>query len=199
MNKLLITSIALIISWAINAQNYFPQKLQNQHEAEDEAGVFFAGGAISYWNDTKAKSVTFDFCPEFGYLFNDDWGIGLLLGYEYEKETALQTTNAFKVSPFVRYYYYHQLPFNLYVDGGIGYNFAKNQKGNISSSTQGFEIGIRPGACVDLTEGLCLCLRMGFIGYRNDYFMGEEPEMGKNGFGIRFAPEELMIGLELEF
>ncbi len=38
---------------------------------------------------------------------------------------------------------------------------------------------------------------MGFIGYRHDYFMGEEEGLGSNGFGIRFAPEELVIGLEL--
>ena len=29
--------------------------------------------------------------------------------------------------------------------------------------------------------------------------MGEEPQMGSKGFGLRFAPEELMVGLELEF
>ena len=40
---------------------------------------------------------------------------------------------------------------------------------------------------------------MGFVGYRHDYFGGEEPEIGTNGFGLRFAPEELMIGFELEF
>jgi len=40
---------------------------------------------------------------------------------------------------------------------------------------------------------------MGFLGYRHSYFSGEEPGIGENGFGIRFAPEELMIGLELEF
>lgn len=63
----------------------------------------------------------------------------------------------------------------------------------------GFEIGVRPGACVDLTEGLCLCLRLGFIGYRNRFFAGEEEGIGNSGWGIRFAPEELNIGLELEF
>lgn len=53
----------------------------------------------------------------------------------------------------------------------------------------GFELGLRPGACVDLTEGLCLCLL---------YFMGEEPKLGERGWGLNLSPEELMIGLELE-
>jgi len=36
------------------------------------------------------------------------------------------------------------------------------------------------------------------MGYRNNYHGGEEPHIGTTGFGLRFAPEELMIGLELE-
>ena len=78
-------------------------------------------------------------------------------------------------------------------------NFGNYRLDNISSDKWGFEVGIRPGACVDLTEGLCLCLRMGFAGYRRDYFTAEEPRVGNNGFGLRFAPEELMIGIEFEF
>src|SRR3712207_8044931 len=93
------------------------------------------------------------------------------------------------------------LPFNLYLDGGFGLNWTKekNKATQQTTNLHGWEIGIRPGACVDLTEGLCLCLRIGFAGYRKDYVMGEEPKIGSNGFGILFAPEDLMIGLELEF
>ncbi|WP_262500772.1 hypothetical protein [Hallella colorans] len=40
---------------------------------------------------------------------------------------------------------------------------------------------------------------MGFADYRKNYFVGEEQEIGNDGFGLRFAPEEVMIGLELEF
>ena len=35
---------------------------------------------------------------------------------------------------------------------------------NKTDKHHGFEIGLRPGACVDLTKGLCLCMRMGFAG-----------------------------------
>ena len=93
----------------------------------------------------------------------------------------------------------HRGPFNLFMDGGAGVNFAEERKGGSVERRNGFEIGIRPGGCVDLTEGLCLCLRFGFLGYRSGYFSGEEPGLGHDGFGIRFAPEELMVGLELEF
>ncbi len=148
--------------------------------------------------------MTLDLCPEFGYIFNDKWAVGLLLGYEREREIeddVKYISNAFKFSPFARYYYFHKGPFNLYLDGGFGLNFGnvRNSLTNTTTNFRGFEVGVRPGACVDLIEGLCLCLRFGFVGYRDNYFMGEEPGLSSNGFGIRFAPEEVMIGLELEF
>ncbi len=184
-----------------NAQQTFPaQKQVREHEHD---GRVFIGGAVTFWNNTDEKKVSLDLCPEVGYLFNDDWGVGVMLGYEFESETehaVKHVSQAFKISPFARYYYLHKGPFNLYLDGGFGWNREKHgvKDGN-SYLHKGFEIGVRPGACVDLTEGLCLCLRMGFVGYRHDYFMGEEDGIGNNGFGVRFAPEELMIGLELEF
>lgn len=184
------------------AQQTFPAHEQD-HEAKHK-GRFFIGGAATYWNNAESKTISFDFCPEIGYLFNDDWGIGLLLGYEFESATLSgikRTSNGIKISPFTRYYYLHNGPFNLYLDGGFGFNRTQEQSPLLPKSDweNGFEIGIRPGACVDLTEGLCLCLRMGFMGYRKNYSMGEEEKIGENGWGIRFAPEELMIGLELEF
>lgn len=172
------------------------------HKEHQHRGRFFVGGALSYWNDTQEKTKSFDFAPEMGYLFNESWGAGVLLGYEHEQKTegaAQVSANAFKIAPFVRYYYLHQGPFNLYADAGMGFNFSSEKMGTRTTQAKGFELGLRPGACVDLTEGLCLCLRMGFIGYRDNFFMGEEPGLGSRGFGLRFAPEELMIGLELEF
>lgn len=202
IKSLFVAFLACMTTSSGFAQNVFPHhKLESDKDHEHE-GRFFAGGAVSFWSDNKDKTLTLDLCPEIGYLFNDNWGVGLLLGYEYEhrKEGGTKTIgNAFKVSPFVRYYYFHRSPFNLYLDAGGGFNFSKEKEGDTTKHINGFEIGIRPGACVDLTEGLCLCLRMGFVGYRNDYFMGEEPKMGTKGFGLRFAPEELMVGLELEF
>ena len=84
----------------------------------------------------------------------------------------------------------HREPFNLYIDGGLGFS--------TSGGVKGWEVGFRPGACVDLTKSLCLCLRLGFVGYRNQFGAGEEAGLSPSGFGLRFAPEEVQIGLELE-
>ncbi len=181
--------------WVMEAQQAnFPNTEPHEH---DHNGRFFIGGSLNYWYNTSEKASTFSIRPEAGYLFNDTWGVGAFLAYEFEDDTR-----AFSVTPFVRYYYLHRLPFNLYLDGCFGWNavISKPMPGsNVKSPQYGWELGVRPGACIDLTEGLCLCLRLGFLGYRDRFIMGEEPEIGTKGFGVRFAPEELEIGLELEF
>lgn len=191
-------------------QNAFSYKEQMGHkEPHEHKGRFFVGGVINYWYDADDKQHSFEFAPEFGYLFNNDWGLGAFLSYDYGTELSTQakkTSHFYSITPFVRYYYFHREPFNLYLDGCVGVNWSKEievphttpDAPNVESM-RGFEVGIRPGACVDLTEGLCLCLRLGFIGYRNSFFAGEEEGVGTSGWGVRFAPEELKIGLELEF
>jgi len=203
MKRNILTALA-ILGFVLNVSAQENFTVKSDEHSHSHKGRILIGGALTYWNNTKAKSMVFDLCPEFGYFFNDMWGVGLLLGYEREKELLNgknHISNAFKISPFVRYFYCHKEPFSLFLDGGFGLNWGKNQYegDNAVSRFKGFEIGVRPGASLDLTEGLCLCMRMGFIGYRNNFFMGEEPGLSNNGFGIRFAPEELMIGLELEF
>lgn len=194
---LLITAMSLM-TLSSQAQ----ESVLTEHHDDDHGGRLFAGGSVTFWRDTKEKTTTLDICPEVGYLFNDKWGVGVLLGYEHEKgseDGKATIDNSFKISPFVRYYYYHKGPFNLFLDGGAGINFGSFEKNGAKERKSGFEVGVRPGACADLTDGLCLCLRMGFMGFRKSYFSGEEPLIGNDGFGLRFAPEELMIGLELEF
>ena len=172
MKKLLLSIFFLssaFCAWAQNDGLPF-------HEHDEETGLFL-GGSLTYW------------------------AAGIMLGYGFDSERVggvKSITRIYKVSPFVRYYYMHRGPFNLYLDGGMGFNHSKPEQ-NTATKRNGYEIGIRPGVCVDLAKGFCLCMRMGFAGYRNNYFVGEEHEVGDNGFGLRFAPEELMIGLELEF
>lgn len=196
--------LATAMAVAAHAQAYFPHT-SGSAEAHEEGGRMFTGGAITFWSDPDDHSTLFEVAPEVGYLFNDTWGVGLMLGYEYERQgrdaEGATVSHALKLSPFGRYYYLHRGPFNLYVDGSVGISRVseKLRATHVRNSSWGFEAGLRPGACVDLTEGLCLCLRMGFVGYRHRYTGGEEERIGTNGFGLRFAPEELMIGLELEF
>lgn len=216
-------ALFLGVNNALFGQHSHPKKELHKDETEmptwpksvsehnhSHKGVMFFGGALSLYHDVKAYSTSFSFHPEGGYLLSDRWGIGVLLGIgldSHKEEGRTHIEQEYKVSPFVRWYYFRPNPFNLYLDMGAGWNLKRtNDEKENSKNLQGYEIGIRPGACIDLIEGLCLCLRLGFIGYRHSYFAGEEKihthNAGgetQNGFMLHFAPEEAMIGLELEF
>ena len=181
--------VALLLGSAtpLVAQQYFPHGDPSTPDEHGARWVF--GGLVSFWQDNKAKTTTFDFSPEVGYLFNENWGLGVVGTYQYQKGNG-ESESLWALRPFARYYYMRREPFNLYLDGGFGFS--------TSGGVKGWEVGLRPGACVDLTKGLCLCLRLGFIGYRDKFGAGEEAGLSTSGFGLRFAPEELQIGLELE-
>lgn len=185
----------------------WPKSVENH--THSHKGVVFIGGALSFYHDVKANSTSFQFHPEGGYLLSDRWGLGVLLGIGIDSHKENGHTHMhqeYKVSPFARWYYFRPNPFNLYLDMGAGWNLRRTQKEDGGfQNLHGFEVGVRPGACIDLIEGLCLCLRLGFVGYRQNFFAGEEQIHGgehgatHNGFLFHFAPEEAMIGLELEF
>lgn len=194
MKKLFTLFAGLLLALLWSCGSLQAQTTTDEH---DHQASWFVGGVASFWIDSDAGKTSLEFQPEFGYFLNDTWAVGLIAGYGLEShevtgEKVLQ--HEVSLSPFVRYYYLHRGPFNLYVDGNVGYSY-ETSKGN---SHHGYEVGLRPGACVDLAEGLCLCMRLGFLGYRKS-FHGEEPSVPSNGFGLSFTPEHLMIGLELEF
>ena len=192
--KRLFTLFAGLLALLWSCGSLQAQTTTDEHE--DHAS-WFVGGVASFWVNSDAKTTSLEFHPELGYFFSDTWAVGLMAGYGLKsQETASQKAlqHEFSLSPFVRYYYLHRGPFNLYVDGNVGYSYERQGE----HSHQGFEVGLRPGACLDLAEGLCLCMRLGFLGYRKS-FHGEEPGVPSNGFGLSFTPEHLMVGLELEF
>lgn len=187
--RLLSLSTALLLGgYVTHAQEVAHQHAAHAAEAEEHSGRLVLGGSLSAWIE-RGDKTNLTLAPEVGYLFNEDFGIGLVGGYHYLRE-ADERMHAWSLRPFARYYYMHREPFNLYLDGGFGVSGGAGRRG--------WEVGVRPGACVDLTKGICLCLRMGFVGYRSSFTGGEEPELSPSGWGFRFSPEELQIGLELE-
>lgn len=167
----------------------------SEHKEGHTHANYWAGGSLTLWIDKTTKETTTSFRPEFGHFLNKQWGIGLVGNYTSEGEMR-----SYGFTPFVRRYVFENRPFNIYFDGGVGLSWSQAKVDDSWSKAKlGYEIGLRPGVCLDLAKGLCLCLRMGFIGYRDSFTSAEEHELTPHGFGLRFAPEELQIGLEFEF
>ena len=96
--------VALLLGSAtpLVAQQYFPNGDPSTPDEHGARWVF--GGLVSFWQDNKAKTTTFDFSPEVGYLFNENWGLGVVGTYQYQKGNG-ESESLWALRPFARYYY----------------------------------------------------------------------------------------------
>lgn len=143
---------------------------------------------------TRRRRVHLSTYTQDGLFLNKDWAIGIILGMGCTSMVVIRATT-FVSLPLHDTTICIKGPFNLYLDGGIGYNYAKANGGEGSS---GFEVGIRPGACVDLTEGFAYVCGWALWGIET-ISLAERSQVCPTMASAFTCPEELMVGLEDEF
>lgn len=151
---------------------------------------WWAGGKVGYWHN-KSESIKtnhFSISPEFGYDFNAKWSVGTSIGYEsIQAKTGDkdESTNAFIISPYVRYKYFNSGILTLFVDGGFGC---------AAGDVEGFQIGLAPGLAVKITDRFSFLTSVGYLGYKKDHFND-----GGDGFGLNLASSDLKFGFFYSF
>lgn len=73
---------------------------------------------------------------------------------------------------------------------GLGFSTSKVKH---EDAKNGFEVGVKPGIAIKLNEHFSLISKVGFAGFRDDYFRGED------GLGVTFEGENISIGIDYEF
>lgn len=184
MKKFLFTLAAAVITLTASAQVYL-------------------GGEVGLWRDYDGNETTFKILPEVGYNLSDKWAIGTVIGYSYGYENSLHknlteiTTNAFVVTPYARYTYATLGPVNLFLDGGFGFATYKTETaGKDGDAQNAWEIGIKPGVAVNLTEKLSFVSHVGFLGWRDQ---DEAEVFGDNGVGFDLSGNTITFGLYYNF
>ena len=159
----------------------------------------YVGGTIGLWHDDDADATTFLLSPEVGYNLNAKWAVGVNLTYIHLKssfdlsnESFDAKLNGFAFAPYARYSFYENKIVRLFVDGGVGFSTYKYDIDG-ADSTNGFEIGIKPGVAIKLNKSFSLVAKCGFLGYRDDYMYGD------NGYGLNFSGEDLSFGFQYNF
>lgn len=153
----------------------------------------YLGGGISLWRNNDVDKTSFSITPDVGYNLSEKWAVGVELAYAhkgYDGEDAI-STNAFALAPYARYSFYENKIVRLFLDMGFGFSTYKEKH---VDSVNGFEIGVKPGLAVKLNDNFSFITKVGFAGYRDDYYRGEE-----NGFGVGLDGENISIGIEYEF
>jgi len=160
--------------------------------ASAQEGIYLGGG-ISLWRNNDVDKTSFSITPDVGYNLSEKWAVGVELAYTHKgyDEDYKVSTNAFALAPYARYSFYENKIVRLFLDMGFGFS---TYKAKHADSVNGFEIGVKPGLAVKLNDNFSFITKVGFAGYRDDYYRGEE-----NGFGVGLDTENISIGIEYEF
>lgn len=162
------------------------------HHCQRTGRHLYLGGGISLWRNNDVDKTSFSITPDVGYNLSEKWAVGVELAYAHNGYDGDKlNSNAFALAPYARYSFYENKIVRLFLDMGFGFSTYKEKH---AESVNGFEIGVKPGLAVKLNDNFSFITKVGFAGYRDDYYRGEE-----NGFGVGLDGENISIGIEYEF
>ena len=184
MKKIFAVALVAMMTMTVNAQVY-------------------VGGGVGFQTTSQdGNSETFfKLVPEIGYNLDENWALGIAVGYGEHKTTLksgnLKTTakvKAFEIAPYARYTFAKFDKVNLFVDGTVDYLHTDNA----GDKNNTFSIGLKPGVAVNLNDKLSFVAHAGFLGYQNskdDY----EGAKAANTFGFDLDGSNLSFGVYYNF
>ena len=184
MKKIFAVALVAMMTMTVNAQ------------------VYVGGGVGLQSSSYDGNSETFfKLVPEIGYNLDENWAVGIAVGYGEHKTTLksgnLKTTakvKAFEIAPYARYTFAKFDKVNLFVDGAVDYLHTDNA----GDKNNTFSIGLKPGVAVNLNDKLSFVAHAGFLGYQNskdDY----EGAKAANTFGFDLDGSNLSFGVYYNF
>lgn len=181
MKKIIAAVGVAMCSLTANAQfwvggNVGFSRFENSSELETES------------ESAESKPVRLYFGPKIGYSFNDKWAVALSLSYSHgtnenkaSSSDYISKSNQhyFDITPFVRYSFAKSGIVSFHVDGGMTFGYSKSKWESKYNSdmdyerrnpysdreTNMFNVGLRPGMQIDLSDHVALELNLGFFGY----------------------------------
>lgn len=177
MKKIVLTMMAAMVAVVMDAQIY-------------------VGGAVGFQTVSHDgdSETAFTLKPEVGYNLNEDWAIGMAVGYG-ETGKDLTKVKTFIINPYVRYNAVKLDKVTLFLDGSFAYQSIDPKA---SYKTNEWGIGVKPGLAVALTDHLSFVSHLGFVGYESSKpdFDGAK---ATNTFGVAIDANSLDFGLYFNF
>jgi outer membrane autotransporter protein len=159
----------------------------------------YVGGGIGFQtssNDGNSET-TIKILPEIGYNLDENWAVGIAVGYG-ENQTKINgvkvKNKVFEVAPYARYTFVKLDKINVFVDGTVDYAHA-DADGLKSNS---FGVGVKPGVAVNLNDKLSFVTHFGFLGYQYDK-LDVDGAKATNTFGFDLDGNNLTFGLYYNF
>lgn len=156
----------------------------------------YIGGTVGISSNKIGNAdaeTAYKFIPEIGYQFNNKWEAGIEIGIQKGdvcKIAQVGDATTFTVAPYIRSTVVDTKLVNLFLEGTIGYGSVSKGGGDF------YELGIKPGIAVKLSNHVNLISKVGFLGYR-----GYSPEAGESSstFGVDFDASNISFGAIYKF
>ena len=165
---------------------------------------FYIGGSFGFWYDnTTPKTTSFNIAPDAGYSFNNRWAVGMAIGFDariYHDKTqnwvyinpdgssssyisTYSNDYYFYAEPYARFNYFSVDRIKLFLDGVLGVAVAEH------GSFGGFQVIVRPGISINLTDHFTLVGTFGRLGCSFGGYRNSADGFGfwlRNSFGLSF-------------
>jgi hypothetical protein len=153
----------------------------------------YVGGSLGLESSKAVKgadaTTTFSIQPEIGYNFDQNWAVGIQLGFSTSDANDL-TKNIFTVAPYARYTFAKTGAASFFVDGGFIFDI---YGGDYDGNT--FGIGVRPGVSFAVSQKVSVVGKLGYLGYKkNSNELG-----GGSAFGLNVDNTNLELGVFYNF
>ena len=163
----------------------------------------YIGGGIGFQTTSQGDNTNtvIKFAPEIGYNLDENWAVGIALGYGHSKNSVETNgvevsvkTNVYEIAPYARYTFAKFDKVNLFVDGGLDYVHTKAG----DAKNNAFGIGFKPGLAVNVPDKLSFVAHAGFLGYT---YSKDDTDGAKaaNTFGLSLDGSDLSFGLYYNF
>ena len=138
MKKILMTIAAAFVAVSMNAQGYI-------------GGTVGFGTTTDKTGAVEDKTTSFVIAPEIGMSLDDKFGVGIAIGFGYDKhEAGLETsTTTFSLKPYLRYQALTFGKANIFVDGGIDFDIAKTKD---MKAGMGLGLFVTPGIAYNISS-----------------------------------------------
>lgn len=124
----------------------------------------YLGGSFNF---SAKKNAQVSILPEVGYAFSDNMAAGLVVGYANDESvTWLEGASAVLIAPYFRYTFINAGPVRLFVDAEFQIGIVN--EGNQSAAN--WNLGIRPGLALPITDHLSFVGHFGRLGYYEKTF-----------------------------
>ncbi len=126
----------------------------------------YVGGSLGFdskkANENADNLTSFSIVPEVGYNLDENWAVGIQLGYASNEASKDFTASAFEIAPYARYTFAKSGIASFFVDGGIQFtSLGSDAKGSI------FGVGFRPGIKISASNKVDLVAKLGYLGYQS--------------------------------